>query len=100
VTSRTREIGIRVALGSTRSGVAKLFLAESLLVVGIGVAIGIPLALASARLLKSLLYGLRPNDLATLFSICLILVLAGLFATALPLRKAVRVEPSEALRHE
>ncbi len=100
VMSRTREIGIRVALGSTRSGIAKLFLPESLLVIAAGIAIGIPLALAAARLLTSLLYGLRPNDLATLLSICLILVLAGTIATALPVRSAVRVEPSEALRHE
>ncbi len=100
VMARTREIGTRIALGSTRSGIAKLFLGESLLVIGAGIAIGIPLALASARLLTSLLYGLRPNDLATLLLVCAVLVLAGILATALPVRRAVRVEPAEALRHE
>lgn len=100
VMSRTREIGIRVALGSTRSAVARLFLTESLLVVAAGITIGIPLALAAARLLTSLLYGLRPNALATLLFICAILVVAAISAMALPVLSAVRVEPSEALRHE
>ena len=100
VTRRTREIGVRFALGAQRADVAKLFLRESLVVIVVGVIVGIPLALASVTALKSLLFGLTATDLPTLLVSVGILIVAGLTATALPLRQAIYVDPIRALRYE
>ncbi|MDQ2840548.1 MAG: ABC transporter permease [Acidobacteriota bacterium] len=100
VTSRTREIGIRGALGSTRQGIAALFLREGGLLILCGTAAGIPLALASSRLLGSLLFGLEWNDPTTLVSIIAILGAAGALAVLLPAWRAARLEPVDALRQE
>lgn len=100
VSRRTREIGVRFAVGAQKSDVARLFLGESILVIAIGILIGIPAALASARLLTTLLYGLQPNDTSTLAITAVILLIAGLMATMLPVRRAARIEPLEALRYE
>ena len=100
VTRRTREIGVRFAIGAQRSDVAKLFLRESLAVIVMGVVLGIPLALASVTALKNLLFGLAATDLPTLFISVGLLIVAGLVATALPLRQAIYVDPLQALRYE
>ena len=100
VTRRTREIGVRFAIGAQRADVAKLFLRESLVVIVIGVAVGVPIALASVTVLKSLLFGLTATDLPTLFISVGLLTVAGLVATALPLRQAIYVDPLRALRYE
>ncbi len=100
VTRRTREIGVRFAIGAQRSDVAKLFLRESLAMIAVGVIVGVPLALASVTALKSLLFGLTATDLPTLFISVGLLMAAGLAATALPLRQAVYVDPLRALRYE
>jgi predicted permease len=100
VTRRTREIGVRFALGAQRADVAKLFLRESLAVIAVGVLLGIPLALASVTALKSLLFGLTATDLPTLSISVVLLLVAGLVATALPLRQAIYVDPLQALRYE
>lgn len=99
VTLRTREVGIRLAIGATRMSIARLFFREGILLLAIGVSIGIPLALAGARTLNSLMYGVK-NDSMTLLLMVGILLLAGLLAIALPTQRAATVEPSAALRHE
>ncbi len=100
VSSRNREIGIRFALGATRKDVMRLFLNEGCLLLTAGIAVGAPSALAISGLLRSLLYGLQPTDPATLVSVIGILLLAGLSAIVLPLLRAARIAPSDALRNE
>jgi predicted permease len=100
VTRRTNEIGIRMALGAPRTQVLWLFLRETLGLVVIGAVIGTPIALACAKFVKSLLFGLTPADPASL-AIAL-LMLAGVAAVAclLPARRATKVDPMVALRYE
>jgi ABC-type antimicrobial peptide transport system permease subunit len=100
VTRRTQEIGIRMALGAARGQVLWLFLRETLGLVIIGAVIGTPIALACAKFVKSLLFGLTPADPASL-AIAL-LMLAGVAAVAclLPARRATKVDPMAALRYE
>ncbi len=100
VSRRTREIGIRFAIGAQKSDVAKLFFQESAVLLGAGVIVGVPLAIVSARVLRSLLYGVAATDTAVLASTVAIFLVAGLFASVLPVRRATRIEPTQALRHE
>jgi len=100
VSRRTREIGLRFALGAQKIDVANLFLRESVLLVAAGIAAGIPLALASTRVMKSVLYGVRPDDPVTLSLTIAIFVVAGLLASLLPVLKAAGIEPLQALRDE
>jgi predicted permease len=100
VSRRTREIGIRFAIGAQKGDVARLFLRESLLLVAAGIAAGIPLALASTGALKSLLFGVEPTDAPTLTATIAVFVVAGLLASVVPVRRAARIEPLAALRYE
>jgi len=100
VARRTREIGIRVALGATRQNIAGPILREALLLGGIGVAVGVPAALALSRLIKSQLYGVEPSDPFTLVAAVLALLLVALGAAWIPARRATRVDPMVALRYE
>ncbi len=100
VARRTREIGVRFAIGAQRGDIARLFLRESLIVIAVGMIVGAPLALASVTVLKSLLFGLTTTDLPTLLLSVGVLLIAGLAATALPLRKAAYTDPISALRYE
>jgi len=100
ISRRTREIGVRFAIGAQKADVAKLFLRESGALIAAGVLVGIPLALASARILKSLLYGVEPSDTFTMLSAIAIFLAAGALASLLPVRKATRIEPLRALRYE
>jgi predicted permease len=100
VSRRTREIGVRFAIGAQKGDVAKLFLGESTVLIGAGVVVGVPLALASARVLKSLLYGVTATDGFILFATVAIFLTAGILASVLPVRKATRIEPMQALRWE
>ncbi len=100
VSRRTREIGVRLAIGAQKSDVAALFLRESAVIVASGIVLGVPAALVATRLLKSLLYGLQPTDAPTLVVSSAVLLLAGFFATVLPVRRAAAIEPLQALRHE
>ncbi len=100
VSRRTREIGLRFALGAQKIDVANLFLRESVVLVAIGIVAGIPLALASTRMMKSVLYGVQPGDPVTLSLTIAIFSVAGLLASLLPVLKAAKIEPLEALRDE
>jgi len=100
VARRTSEIGVRMALGARRSNVLWLILREILVLVAIGIAIGVPLALAGNRLAAKLLYGLSPADPLSLFAAIAMMFAIASLAGYLPARKASLVEPTVALRCE
>jgi len=97
---RTNEIGIRIALGAQRSGILWLILRESLLLVLIGAAIGVPLVFAAGKWISSLLFGLQPADPVALAFAIALMFLIGVLASYIPARRATRVDPMVALRQE
>jgi predicted permease len=100
VARRTREIGIRMALGAPTSSVLWLVLRETLLLVCAGVGVGLPVALAATRLTEGLLFGLAPNDPLTVAMALVVMVVVAALAGYLPARRAANVDPMKALRHE
>ncbi len=100
VGSRTREIGVRMALGASHRGILAMILRESAAATVGGIAAGVPLALAATRLIASLLYGLEPRDPFVFASVTLLLAAVALAAALLPARRATRIEPTTALRDE
>ncbi|MGB8096312.1 MAG: FtsX-like permease family protein, partial [Terracidiphilus sp.] len=100
VSRRTHEIGVRMALGARRSDVLKMVMGQGLRLTGIGLGIGLVAALAAARLLSPLLYGIGADDPATMIAVAVGLGAIALTACYLPARKAMRVEPATALRYE
>jgi ABC-type antimicrobial peptide transport system permease subunit len=100
VSQRTREIGIRVALGADRRAVLRLVLGQGLRLLAIGVALGISGGAAASRLISSLLYGLSPFDPITYAGVSLVLVIVALLASYGPARRATSVDPMIALRSE
>jgi predicted permease len=100
VVERTREIGIRLALGATRNVVMWAILREVMALVVCGLAIGLPLAIASARAIRSLLYGLAPFDPSTLSVVAVTILGVAALAGFIPARRASRVDPMVALRYE
>jgi len=99
-TQRTREIGIRMALGASRGGILGMVLRETCRLVAIGIAIGILVALGASRLISTLLFGLKPTDPLTISVAALLMVAAAVFAGYVPARRAARVDPMIALRYE
>ena len=97
---RTREIGIRMAMGAQRSSVVRLVLQDVLWICGVSVLISLPVALLLGRLLQSQLYGIRASDPLTLLGGTLIVACVALLAASLPARRAASVEPMTALRTE
>ena len=97
-TQRTREIGIRMALGAQTGDVRRLFLRHGLLLTGAGIALGIGVALALTRVMSALLFGVSPMDPLTYVAVALSLGTIALLATYLPARRASRVDPVVALR--
>ena len=100
VAQRTREIGVRVALGAQRSHVLAMVVRQGLVLVGIGVMLGSLAAFAATRLIRDLLYGVPPTDGMALGGAAALLVLAALVASWLPARRATRLDPVTALRTE
>jgi ABC-type antimicrobial peptide transport system permease subunit len=100
VAQRTREIGIRVALGAQRGNVLRLIIRQGMSLAVIGVVIGLGAALALARLMTSLLYDIRPTDPVTLVAITLMLLAVAMAACWLPALRATKVDPLVALRSE
>jgi putative ABC transport system permease protein len=100
VSQRTHEIGVRMALGARQSDVMKMVMGQGLRLTGIGLGIGLAAAFAASRLLSPLLYGIGANDPATMAAVAALLATIALTACYLPARKAVRVNPSVALRYE
>jgi putative ABC transport system permease protein len=100
VNQRTREIGLRMALGASRGRTVGLVAENSLLMVAIGIGVGLVVALLLARSMSRVLYGISPFDLTSFGVAALVLVAAGLGATLLPARRATRVDPMIALREQ
>src|SRR5207248_3326982 len=100
VARRTREIGIRMALGAQAGAVLRMIMRESSIMLFSGVTIGLLLAIATAKVLSGLLYGVRALDPIAFTVAPLILTIAALIATWLPARRATRVDPVQALRAE
>jgi putative ABC transport system permease protein len=100
VAQRTREIGVRVALGATRINIFGMILGQGARLAGLGIAIGIAAALGVTRMMSSFLYEVRPADPATFAAVCVILLSVAALACYLPARRATRVDPLIALRHD
>jgi putative ABC transport system permease protein len=97
VNQRTREIGIRIALGASRDRIWRLVATRGLGPIGVGLVLGFALSMATTRVLAGQLFGVTPHDPATLAGVAMLLVLVGLFATYVPARRAMRVPPVVAL---
>jgi putative ABC transport system permease protein len=100
VARRTRELGIRIALGAQRRDVLRMILQQSLAIVALGLGVGLISALGATRLMRTLFYGVSANDLSTYALALFVLSAAALAATYLPARRAMNVDPMVALRYE
>jgi predicted permease len=100
VARRTKEIGVRLAIGANRGDILRMVLREAGLLVGLGLMAGLAASLAGAQLLRSLLFGVAPRDPLTMGAMCAVLLLTGLFAAWWPASRAAATEPMEALRME
>jgi ABC-type antimicrobial peptide transport system permease subunit len=100
VARRTREIGIRMALGALQGNVIWMIMREVLLVLAVGVVIGVPAAMGLSRLVRSQLYGLTPYDPGTLVGATVVLAAVACLAGLIPALRASRIDPTQALRYE
>ena len=100
VSQRTREIGIRMALGAKRGKVVEMVLRQGMILAGAGTLIGLAGAFAATRLLSSLLLGVGPLDPLTFALVPMLLLVVALLACVIPARRAAKVDPMEALRYE
>jgi ABC-type antimicrobial peptide transport system permease subunit len=100
VARRTREIGIRVALGAQRRDVFRLVIIRGVILVGVGVAIGVAASFGMSKFLSALLFGVAPNSIGILATVSGVLIAVALLACYLPARRATKVDPLTALRYE
>jgi putative ABC transport system permease protein len=100
VRDQTREFGIRIALGATPGRMLRDVLRRAGIVAGVGAFIGIVVSLATSRLFTSLLFDVRPTDPLSLGGACVVLLAVGGVAAYLPARRAMRIDPAQALRAE
>lgn len=100
VSYRRREIGVRLALGSTRARILGLFFKQGLILVVAGLVLGAICALWAGRLVKAFLYRVKPLDAWTYVGVAVLLLVVGSLAAVIPARRAAAVEPIEALRDE
>jgi predicted permease len=98
VSRRTREIGVRLALGAQRAMVMRMVLRDAGILLGGGIALGIAASLTFASVMKTMLYGTQERDPLVMAAVCLVVGVAGLIAAYLPALRAARVEPMQALR--
>jgi macrolide transport system ATP-binding/permease protein len=100
VSQRTREIGVRMALGAQRSSVYQLIMREAVWLTGVGIAAGLLCAIGVGTLIRSLLFGVRSWDVGTLAAVSSVLAISALLASYIPARRAAQVDPMVALRYE
>ncbi len=100
VSQRTREIGVRMALGADHRDVSRMVLRQGMILAGIGVVVGLVAAVGLTRFMSSLLHGVEPTDPATLGAVAALLVAVASLASYLPALRASRTDPLEALRFE
>jgi putative ABC transport system permease protein len=100
VSQRSHEIGIRVAMGASRSDILRMVMGQGLRLAGAGLVVGLVASLALTRLLSSLLFGVSPYDVPTLATVVVVLLATALLASFLPAFRATRVSPLDALRYE
>ena len=100
VTQRTHEIGVRMALSAERNAVVRMVVRQGMLLASIGIVAGVTAALASTRLIATLLYDVQPGDPPTFVTVSLLLAAAGFLACCVPALRAARVDPITALRYE
>jgi putative ABC transport system permease protein len=96
---RTTEVGIRLALGASRSSIMRMMVGEGARLVALGALVGVGGALAGTRLLRTQLFGIAPTDPGTFAAVVALLWIAGVLACAIPARRAMRIDPAVALRN-
>jgi putative ABC transport system permease protein len=100
VSQRTRDIGIRLALGATRTNVLRMIVGQGLLLAVIGAVLGIAAGFAGTNLMRGLLFSITPTDPATFVAVPVLLIVVALLACYVPARRAMQVDPLVALREE
>lgn len=100
VGQRTREIGVRIALGAQRGNILGMVMRQALLLLTIGIAAGIVCAFFAGRLVRTFLYGVHSHDVATIVAVSVLLAIVGLLASFIPAYRATRIDPTRALRTE
>jgi putative ABC transport system permease protein len=100
VTRRTREIGIRIALGSPRAKICGLVVRQGMIMVALGILTGVAISVACGPLVRHFVYGVTPHDPAMIIGVAILLMAIAILACWLPARRAMRVDPIQALRAE